>query len=338
MRSTYVLFLAVATGCAVDDGTDDVVVDEQAVINTDPDYLYVYVNNVENLETPGDECRGDWKDLIWEMKTGTSPDVFLVQQISNQRQLDELVGYMSEHLHGIYAGVIAEAAPAPQGSPCHDQKKFQTNAIIYRVGRLEPIGGKEVWQAWANRGGECRRNVQARTKTVLQKFRDKVSGKRVSVASIHWATASGGGPDPACAERNVRELDAKLHADGFGGALTIFGGDTNETDRTDAGYRGWYELANGDRGGALGYRDVVFRMCQNGGGSLRACLDDNWTTGEAHRIDFLFARRPSGGLPAQGATHTVTFAEADAAAQHTTGSDDGANYSDHRAVRSRIFY
>lgn len=327
--------VACVAGDDLQAGLDD---ETQTVINDDPDFVYVYVNNVENLETPGDGCAGDWKDLIWEMKSDVaSPDLFLVQQISGRDQLDHLIAFMTENLHGVYAGVIAEADPEPQKSPCGAQKKFQTNAIIYRVGRFEPVGPKEVWQAQAFRDGACRRNTQARTKAVMQKFRDKISGKLVTAASMHWATAQGTGADPACARANMIELDGKLRSDGFRAALTIWGGDTNEPDRNATGFRPWYELANGDRGGGSGYRDVIYHMCANGDRPLRACLDDNWTVGSANRIDYLFARARD-ELPAQGRAHTVTFDEADAAAAHVAGGDAAANYSDHRAVRARIAY
>jgi hypothetical protein len=339
LRTPSLLASLALAACAAGDDLQDALDDEtQTVINDDPDFVYVYTNNVENLESPGDFCPGDWKDLIWEMKSDVaSPDLFLVQQIGGRAQLDQLVAFMTEHLHGVYAGVIAEADPAPQASPCGGQKRFQTNAIIYRVGRFEPVGPKEVWQAQARIDGACRRNTQARTKTVMQKLRDKVSGRHVTAASMHWATAQGGGADPACARANMVELDAKLRSPGYRAALTIWGGDTNEPDRTATGFRPWYALANGDRGGALGYRDVIYRKCANGDGAVRACLDDNWTIGSGNRIDYLFARARD-ELPAQGRAHTVTFEEADAAAAQVAGADAAANYSDHRAIRARIAY
>lgn len=57
--------------------------------------LLVYDANVENLETPNDACPGDWKDLFAFMKVqGDSPDVFLVQQISDQAELDVLIAHL----------------------------------------------------------------------------------------------------------------------------------------------------------------------------------------------------------------------------------------------------
>lgn len=341
MRGTWVAGLLSATmlvGCALNDDElerDELDTGEQTVINNDPDFLYVYTNNIENLEEPTDGCRGDWKDLIFEMKSDVaSPDLFLVQQISGRPQLDRLTDFMSATLHGTYAGVIAEASPEPMASPCGAQKRFQTNAIIYRVGRLEPVGAKEVWQVVTRVDGECRRNHQSRTKAVMQKFRDKISGKHVTAASIHWATGQGA----ACARINAAEVDAKLRSTGFRSALSVFGGDTNQRDRDGDGYQAWYALLNGDRNGELGYRDVIYRHCMTGDRAVRACLDDNWTIGSANRIDYLFARRADGTLPPQGRAHTITYEEADAAADRFVGSDASANYSDHRAIRARIYY
>lgn len=309
-------------------------------INGKPGFLHVYVNNVENLKKPNEQCRGDWTDLIHYMKTvKPSPDLFLVQQVSNQAQLDVLVTRMTNALPGVYAGIIADANPWNQGSPCGAEKAKQTNAIIYRVGRLEPIGDKHVWQSWAFRRGQCRRNHQARTRNVMQKFRDKVNDKTVTVASIHWSTAQGDGPDPACAKKNVLEADQKLHRPGFAADLYVFGGDMNEPDRrTNGSFRPWYAVANGDNGGALRYRDPVFRKCKQANGSTQSCLDDNWTIGSGRRIDFLFAQNRQGCMVPTKRTHTITFNEADAASAHIAGSDNPLNYSDHRAIRTFIYY
>lgn len=309
-------------------------------INGRPGFLHVYVNNIENLKTATERCRGDWTDLIHYMKTvKPSPDVFLVQQISNQAQLNVLVERMSNALPGKYRGIIADKNPWKQASPCGAEKAKQTNAIIYRVGRLEPIGDKHVWQSWAFRKGKCRRNTQARTRNVMQKFRDKVNGKTVTVASIHWSTASGSGPDPACAKKNMLETDQKLHRAGYRADLYIFGGDMNEPDRrNDGSFRPWYAVANGDKGGALRWRDPVFRMCKRKSGSTQRCLDDNWTVGSGRRIDFLFAQNREGCMVPTKRTHTVSFNEADAASRRIVGSDNPLNYSDHRAIRSFIYY
>ena len=70
-----------------------------AVGNQDPTFLQVYGNNVENLETPSEYCKGDWKDLVHFMKLQKyAPDLFLVQQVSGRAQLNELTEFMSRNL------------------------------------------------------------------------------------------------------------------------------------------------------------------------------------------------------------------------------------------------
>lgn len=308
-------------------------------INDNPRFIQVYNNNIENLKTAGEECRGDWTDLIHYMKTiEPSPDVFLVQQISNTAQLQELVGRMSDALPGVFEGVIAEGDPKTQRSPCGPEKAQQTNAIIYRKGRFSRVGQKHVWQSWAEKDGGCVRNHQARTKNLMLKLHDKIANKDVTVASLHWSTAQGTGPDRACALKNVREADAKVHMAGYRGDLVIMGGDLNEPDRTSSGsFRAWHREVNGDRGGPLNFRDVIYFECKRKG-NLQACLDDNFTIGSGRRIDFVFGQDGNGCRARVRRQHTISFAEADAAAKAATGGDSSLNYSDHRAIRAEIYY
>jgi hypothetical protein len=306
-----------------------------------PPALHVYSNNIENLEEPTDGCPGDWKDLFFYIKSRTTPlDVFMVQQVANKAQLTFLVQYMNDHLPGTYAGIIAQADPDPMLSPCGKQKGTQTNAIIYRKGRLTPTGSKYVWQSWASIDNTCKRSRQARTYSVMQKFIDKQAGDRtVSVASIHWSTNQGtSGDDRACAKANVKETDAKLHLPAFTADLYVWGGDTNETERDSAGdYKPWYALANAQLDGNLKYRDVIFALCKaQTAKTVKACLNDNATT--AHRIDFMFGQRGNGAQPSTTGMETISFAEAGAAATQISGGDEPQSYSDHRAVRSFIHY
>lgn len=309
-------------------------------INDDPAFIQVYVNNVENLKLAGEQCPGDWTDLIYYMKSiDPSPDLFLVQQISDTAQLDALIKRMTDDLPGIYEGVIADGDPWDQLSPCGKEKAKQTNAIIFRQGRFDKLGKKHVWQSWANKDGECVRNNQARTRNVMIKLHDKIADRDVTVAALHWSTSQGDGPDPACAEANIVEADQKVHDADFGGDLVIFGGDFNEPDRKDnKDPRPWYAKANGDGGGKLNYRDPIYRACQAADG-LQACLDDNWTIGGDKRIDMLFAQDGDGCRAPTDRAHTITFNEAEAAAKALSGdTDPDLDYSDHRGVRAMFFY
>lgn len=315
-------------------------VDPPGAINDDPAFIQVYVNNVENLELAGEQCSGDWTDLIYYMHSITpSPDLFLVQQVSDSAQLDLLIARMDTELAGVFAGVIADDDPWTQQSPCGKDKARQTNAIIYRKGRFDAVGDKHVWQSWANKDDECVRNSQARTRNVMMKLHDKIADRDVTVAAIHWSTAQGAGDDPACAKMNALETDEKLHKKGFEADLRIFGGDFNETDRNiDGNPRAWFAAVNGDGGGSLNYRDPIYHTCQ-GEKSLADCLDDNWTIGGDNRIDMVFAQDGEGCRARTRRAHTITFNEAEAAAEDQTGeSDPTLDYSDHRSVRAELYY
>ena len=220
------------------------------------------------------------------------------------------------------------------GSPCGPEKGLQTNAIIYRTERFAPVGDRHTWQAFAMIDGSCRRSGLARTMYVMHRFRDRVAGRDVNVVSLHWSTNSGSGPDPACAERNIDDLDAVAHRAAYEADLLIVGGDANEPDRTASGaLRPWYRRATG----ALDYTDPVHEACM-AAANPQACLDAHWTIGSERRIDFLFAQTGAGCAATTGREHTISFDEADDAARMISGSDTALNYSDHRAVQAEVYY
>ncbi|MGH3759710.1 hypothetical protein [Actinophytocola sp.] len=306
-----------------------------AAANDDPAFVQVYNDNVENLPTVDLACPGDWQDLVYYLKRAPlKPDIFTIQQISNRSQLDFYLARLSNDLGEDYAGVIAEASPAAMNSPCGPPKDYQTNAVIYRKARFTDRGlDARTWQAQSDESGSCASNDQARTKAVKVMLHDKIANKDLTVASVHWPTAASGGT--ACADSNARETATEMTEDGYGGSLLIFGGDVNISDLSGGSFRSWHRLLNGDEGGGLGYRDAGYAGC---GGSL-ACLGDNWTIGGNRRIDFVFARKPAGGLPGVTGFHTITFNEGDAADRAETGTDRAdRDYSDHRAVMARVHY
>ncbi|CAM3178683.1 hypothetical protein [Stackebrandtia soli] len=311
-----------------------------AKANDNPGYLQVYDNNVENLPTASlSQCPGDWQDLVYYMRLQPyKPDVYLVQQVSNAKQLSTLTKFLSKQLGETYKGVIAEASPKKMGSPCGAKKAYQTNAIVYRAARLD-LKKHDVWQVRAeNAKGECVANSQARTKTVKGLFYDKVAKKNVTIASAHWATGKSGGP--ACATGNAKTLASKFPAGGYGASLYIVGGDFNYGYRGSAGdWHPWYKSMNGSLDGRHNFRDVVYADCQAGSGSVKSCLKGNWTIGNGSRIDFLFAKRGNGTMPKVTAAHTITFNQGDDADKKLTGGDrTDRDYSQHRAIRARIHY
>ncbi len=303
-------------------------------VNNDPGFVQVFDNNVENLPTAGLKCPGDWQDLVHYMKRAPlKPDVVIVQQISGRKQLDDYVGKLSQVIGERYEGVIANGSPKAMNSRCGAPKHHQTNAVVYRKARFTDLGlGSRTWVAQSQRGGKCANSPQARTQAVKVKLHDKVANKDLTVASVHWATASSGGPP--CSVANSAETAREMTQDGYGGSLMIFGGDMNFSDVNGGAFRPWYRNLNGDLGGKYGYRDAAFAGCDG----AKSCLADNWTNGAHRRIDFLFARTDSDQARVTG-FHTITFDEGDAADQADTGSDRGdRNYSDHRAVMARIHY
>lgn len=314
-----------------------------AAPNNDPGFLQVYDANVENLPTVDLQCPGDWQDLVYYMQLQQyRPDIYVVQQISNQTQLNELTQRLSTDFGEKYSGVIAEADPAMGPQQCGPPKYYQTNAIIYRTARLElTLSADRTWQAQAqDSSGNCPNNTQARTKAVKAMFHDKIANKDLTVASLHWPTAASDGPP--CANQNAAEVSTEMTEDGYGGSLQIAAGDLNYTDTATSGgtdYRTWYKSMNGDLGGAYRFRDAVYAGCAASGDPLGTCLAGNWTISGTRRIDFLFARRADGTMPAISAQHTPTFDEGDAADVTLTGDDRAdRNYSDHRAVTARVHY
>lgn len=327
--------LSVTATTADADGTGVTI----AAANDNPAFVQVVDNNVENLPTVDLACPGDWQDLVYYLKRAPlKPDIFIVQQISGRSQLNSYVSRLSSDLGESYGSVIAEASPAAMNSPCGAPKDYQTNAVIFRSARFTNLGlGSRTWQAQSNESGSCANNDQARTKAVKVRLRDRIANRDLTVASVHWPTSASGGPP--CADSNARETAKEMTEDGYGGSLLIVGGDLNFSDIAwhTAGdpYRSWYRAMNGDLGGTHHYRDPGYTACAGS----KSCLSNNWTIGGDRRIDFLFARKPSGGLPTTSAFHTITFNEGDAADLAETGTDRAdRSYSDHRAVMARIHY
>ena len=292
-----------------------------AVGNQDPTFLQVYDNNVENLETPTEYCKGDWQDLVYFMKVQKyAPDLFLVQQVSGRAQLNQLTEFMTRNLPGTYKGVIARSNPRPFDSPCKGPKDHQTNAIVFRVGRfaVQP-GSKVAFRSTRRVGKGCGPETLDRSENVLVRLTDKINGQTVVAGSIHWPTVNRDGH--ACANNNARQAARRMAAAGRAG-LRILGGDANITPGP------WKQIVTGP----FGYGDAC--------GGTPDCPAQNWTVpGDHRRIDFLFSRHePANEAAVVTDFKTVTFEAANAAAQQVTGGDDPAEYSDHRALAARIHY
>jgi len=294
-------------------------------INKNPKFLQVYVNNVENLLTPSERCAGNWRNLIRYMKGQEySPDLFLVQQINPKGELPSLLKMMNEELAGGFKAVVAEASPTERqpNNDCGKEKNYQTNAIIYRSGRFSLDGAKSTWKSIQPSSARCAGLANlSRSINVAQRLTDRVTGKDVAVASIHWPWHGKGASSTTCPQQNADLTASKMKA--FAGAkLYIVGGDFNQLDREGGGFRGWHKKMRNTHG----YVDVAVKDCERKKVNVLNCtLSQHWTHSGEARIDYLFAKRPSGKAPTS--------------AEHTIGYKKGEKrYSTHRAIRARIHY
>jgi hypothetical protein len=323
-----------------------------AVRNDNPAFLEVWTNNVENLMIPDAspaECVGDWDDIYYFMMFNRTyaPDVYFVQQVTNQAQLQTIADRMSEISGFDYrAEVIADPSPANEMNvPC-PRKHFQTNGIIFREGRFSTRGVQKTWQAQHLVSGACTNNTQDRTKAVAIRIFDQIAGKWVDLASIHWPTDTLNGPQ--CALSNETEVRNELNETGWDASLKIWGGDTNINNLVTAGssssdYNTWYKSMNGDIGlnGVNSYfRDVSYDGCRRAfPTNIKGCLVLFGPTFGNKQYDYIMASRQSSARPL---TNTwVTLAESsagDAAAAHQAGDNGSDHYSDHLAVGARIYY
>lgn len=344
---TAAIALSIGTGAGAQASHEG---DPDSDVNNNPDFVQVYVNNVENRpKATWSACRGDHKDLIYYMKSREySPDLFIVQQVANAGQLANLTDFMTEKLDGVYTGIIAIANPRVDiPNKCGGHKKTQTNAVIYRIGRFDDMGVKHIWQSHADRDdnktcGPDELNDQDRTRNLAVRLWDEWASRPVTVASIHWPSyARRGWP---CAEQNVEDMEGQL-TQYLGSNSRIVGGDFNIAH--GEGGQGWYEQMNRDLGGTYGYEDAIYNDCQERSGPVEGCLSDNWTfnpdNNPPRRIDFLFARGPAWPSPTDttsfGAEATVTFHDAGVADDRWThGDDPGLDYSEHRAIIARVTY
>ncbi|MEU7575150.1 hypothetical protein [Micromonospora sp. NPDC049240] len=284
----------------------------QAAVNTSPNYLVVYNNNIENWLPASCADGYIWDRLLTYLKgRPLSPDIFTVQQISNQTQLNTLLARLSADLPGTYAGEIAIASPGSMGytSTCGKMKNQQTNAVIWRSDRFTQEA-ETRWRSDApeNKTGGCKNleptsSSQDRVENIGVRLHDNVRNQDVSVASIHWPTNTWNGPD--CADENMSEAEEAMVR--LGGDLKIVAGDMN----TEAQTKGWWDDAK-----ALGYRDPIAEKCGS-----RDCSSAYDTNG-SRRIDFMLAKSGGGFSNAAHISPTAT----------------GGAYSEHIAITAYVNY
>jgi hypothetical protein len=257
--------------------------------------LDVWTANVENLQnvTASGQCfatfgMADPAPLVNAMAARYyTPDIVLIQQIDGHEtyghyQLRKLVDAMNAKfassnpgLHSTYRSMVAEHDPAPmavtatQPAGCQN-KRWQTNAIIYRSNRLTYDDGTRFpYQSILNQSGCGSVSGQSRTMNVRARFTDtKASYKKVNATSILWPSFN---PltQPSCGVQNASR--ASTYSQDSATHLNIVGGDTNIKVSENSA---WYQ-SMGAAGGGYGFREA-FPAYEN-----------------STRLDYLFARNPA---------------------------------------------
>jgi hypothetical protein len=274
--------------------------------NTDPDFVAVYTDNVENVMQSDAssklQCNGDFDDLLADMALwaadgdGVAPDVFLVQQVGSQQQADAVASRMNAYFgtkddpstpqdEGVYVARVADGTPAYWGgASCDPAKDHQTNAVIYREDRFDVVQSATWFPATASSSG-CTTQRAERTETLALQLRDVTAGRNLTVASVHWpldgsyVCALDSWVDAAT---RVWRLSA---ADAAGSDLLLMGGDFNHNDfRQTAGGRvrprEWFATAGATGTGrkVTGYwHDAIAGVCGGAGQAMKQCSVNNFT-------------------------------------------------------------
>lgn len=291
-------------------------------VNTAPDHLVVYNDNIENMLPTS--CDVNFNALFNYIKAQPkSPDVFTVQQISNQTQLNALLKRMTDELPGTYDGEIAIENPGVINVSYNDDrclrlKRQQTNAVIYRTDRFT-LEDRTDWRSdapdnWKAGTGGCKNlddppagQSQDRVQNVAVRLHDRIADQDVTVASVHWPTSRWN--SQLCTAENMKEANDAV--DRLGGTLKIVSGDMN----AKKGVQGWWSDALD-----LGFRDPIFETCPSSG-----CPDSTSSNGH-QRIDYMLVKSGHGFSGAK----TITEAMA--------GLSGGQKYSDHRALTASVKY
>lgn len=309
--------------------------------------VLVYSNNIENMLF-------DWKDLVHVMaRDKRKVDLFLVQQLTNKKRVDELAAHMSARLGEKYAGIVAQDEPTDhrfQGEVI--PKPTVTTGVIWRVARFD-YSSHETWFPWGTKVDGVHtcdaRATHSGYETIRVRLKDKWANKQVAVASLrHWTWRD-------CSEKNMIEMiegqasGPNAHAPMPAADLQIVGGDFNGK-AFDAGgdFRCWYRVTVAGLGGTacsghsnLGFGEPLYDECQGAASCVEA----------GSGIDFVFGRRPGGKPAASSGFDVVSYADGDAADVAETGGDQlsntvakqgfkdvSSNYSEHRARRAVFFY
>lgn len=306
--------------------------------------ILAYTNNIENLLIKSEKCEGDWDELIYYIAEHPAPDLIMLQQVTDLKQVDRFIEELEEHSSGNFDGLIADTDP-DGGGRCGAEKSKQLNAIVWNTDSLTYVKGtRAMWQSLRENpdsgGSQCVKNDQSRTVNVKAQFKHR-AGQLITAASVHWPTQASG--NFKCADNSAVELDTQLKKTPYkSSAVQIVGGDMNYRDTNSKDdWCKWYRIMREDND----FADPARGLC----GTTGSCNDNLWThitDGEKRRIDYLFARYGTSSPAAYLGASNVEFSAAqEAEARHHEESDSGCTtypgrsgcfYSEHRAVASRI--
>ncbi len=298
--------------------------------NTEPTRVSVYNFNIHKM----DDRWGAWVRWV-DSQNVPKPDILLLQDMENLTERRRFQSYLGEVWGGKWYGRGSVAG----GKGWH-------TAIVWRAARFSDAKSRGWWGFGDPRsaGSDCvdaddgTSADQANGAPAVQvRLYDKVAQAHVSAVSFKTPGAS---PD-TCPWQNTKKVNQKLNEYGWSGDMLLMGTDANSRDWDEGAWRDWYCGTNGDipaddpdtavdeSGGCSdspyenqGFRDPIYQLC---GGDPK-CLDPEHDTRSRSRIDFIFAKLGDGTLPKTSHADTIK-----------RGGADGP-FSDHRAIRSMIYY
>ena len=211
-----------------------------------PYTLRVYNNNIENLVTnlSGGGCRriSGTDHINSVVFDGVAPDIFTVQQVRGQGQIDAYADQMSARFGypaGTYKTIYVYDNPEEWGSThsCNDQslgdlKKRQTNGIIYNSSTLTLNDTSAFWSAgWLKPGtsysggagcklykspasstqsyddGTTNQYKWKRTSAIAAQFSYKATGTTIGVATQHLPEGNGANPCGGAGSTGINGTD-----------------------------------------------------------------------------------------------------------------------------------
>ena len=312
---------------------------QEDTFNVDATRISVYDFNIHKME-------GRWEDWVRDIDTAgiPKPDIILLQDLPNRRGRLAFQSFLGETWGDTWYG----RAGVQGGTGWH-------TAIVWRAGRFESPKSRGWWGFGDPNNEDTRsvcvdgadntsRDVPNGAPAVQVRLHDKIADRYVSAVSFKTPPSS---PDD-CPLANTQKVNSKLTETGWLGGILVMGTDANSRDwdvNADGlgRWRCWYLRTNGevvddpntthDETSAcpssetrdFSFRDPIFHLCRGD----RTCLEGHATRRQV-RIDFIFAKLRDGSMPRTSEDETET----------ATLPRGGANgpYSDHRAIRTMIYY